>query len=107
MEAVMLDKSPSANDPSLLARFAAIVGDKYAITDPQAQLPYIVEMRDLYRGRTPLVLRPGSVAEVPGEFLKLADEYRDGRTRAAGRQYRARRWRHPAEQRDRAVGHEA
>ncbi len=73
MEAVMLDKSPSANDPSLLARFAAIVGDKYAITDPQAQLPYIVEMRDLYRGRTPLVLRPGSVAEV-SQILKLANE---------------------------------
>ena len=27
--------------PDLLARFAAIVGDKYAITDPQAQAPYL------------------------------------------------------------------
>ena len=48
----------------LLSRFAKIVGDKYAITDPQAQLPYLTEMRDLYRGRTPMVLRPGSVEEV-------------------------------------------
>jgi FAD/FMN-containing dehydrogenase len=69
----MLDKSPAAIDRSLLARFAAIVGDKYAITDPPAQAPYLVEMRDLYRGRSPMVLRPGSVAEVV-KILKLANE---------------------------------
>jgi FAD/FMN-containing dehydrogenase len=59
--------------PDLLARFAAIVGDKYAITDPQAQAPYLVEMRDMFHGRTPVVLRPGSVAEVSA-IVKLADE---------------------------------
>ena len=70
----MLDKppKPTGADPALLVRFAAIVGDKYAITDPQAQLPYLVEMRDLYRGRSPMVLRPGSVGEV-AELLKLAN----------------------------------
>ena len=70
----MLDKPPkqAETDPALLARFAAIVGEKHAITDPQAQLPYLVEMRDLYRGRSPMVLRPGSVAEV-AELLKLAN----------------------------------
>jgi len=68
----MLDKSPSA-PAALLARFAAIVGEKYAITDPQAQTPYVVEMRDLYRGHTPMVLRPGTVAEV-SQILKLANE---------------------------------
>jgi FAD/FMN-containing dehydrogenase len=72
-EPPMLDKSPSAPDTSLLARFAAIVGEKYALTDPQAQAPYVVEMRDLYRGRTPMVLRPGSVAEV-AQILKLAND---------------------------------
>jgi FAD/FMN-containing dehydrogenase len=56
----------------LLGRFTAIVGDKNAITDPQAQAPYLLEMRDMYRGRTPVVLRPGSVAEV-AEILKLAN----------------------------------
>ena len=45
-------------DPSLLARFAAIVGDKYAITDPQMQAPYVVELRDLFHGHTPLII-PG------------------------------------------------
>jgi FAD/FMN-containing dehydrogenase len=59
----------------LLSRFAAIVGEKYAITDKQAQEPYLVEMRDLYRGRTPVVLRPGSTEEVAA-ILKLANETR-------------------------------
>ncbi len=69
----MLDKSAAATAPSLLARFAAIVGEKYAITDPQMQAPYLVEMRDLYHGRTPMVLRPASTEEV-AEILKLANE---------------------------------
>ena len=69
----MLDKSTTAADPSLLARFAAIVGEKYAITDPQMQTPYLVEMRDMFRGHTPMVLRPASVAEVAA-ILKLANE---------------------------------
>jgi D-lactate dehydrogenase (cytochrome) len=57
----------------LLARFIGIVGQKYAVTDPMAQEPYLVEMRDLYHGRTPVVLRPGSVEEVAA-ILKLANE---------------------------------
>jgi len=61
--------------PDLLARFAAIVGDKYAITDADTQHPYLVEMRDLYVGHTPVVLRPGTVAEVSA-ILKLANETR-------------------------------
>jgi FAD/FMN-containing dehydrogenase len=59
--------------PELLKRFAAIVGEKYAITDPQVQKAYLVEMRDLWQGHTPLVLRPGSVAEVAA-IAKLANE---------------------------------
>jgi D-lactate dehydrogenase (cytochrome) len=57
----------------LLARFAAIVGERYAITDPVAQESYLVEMRDLYHGATPMVLRPGSTAEVSA-ILRLANE---------------------------------
>src|SRR5712692_1632629 len=68
----MLSKSPAVADPALLARFAAIVGEKNAITDPQAQAPYLVEMRDMFRGHTPMVLRPGSVAEVAA-IVKLAN----------------------------------
>jgi D-lactate dehydrogenase (cytochrome) len=69
----MLDKSQAAIASSLLARFAAIVGEKYAITDPRDQAPYLVEMRDMFRGHTPIVLRPASVAQV-AEILKLAGE---------------------------------
>jgi FAD/FMN-containing dehydrogenase len=73
----MLDKPDTtpakAISPELLARFAAIVGEKFAITDPQAQAPYLLEMRDLFRGHTPMVLRPGSVEEVSA-ILKLANE---------------------------------
>src|SRR5215475_139304 len=57
----------------LIARFAAIVGEKYAITDPAEQEPYLVEGRGLYRGSTPVVLRPSSVEEV-AEIVKLANE---------------------------------
>ena len=57
----------------LLAGFIGIVGDRHAITDPQAQAPYLLEMRDMFHGHTPVVLRPGTVAEVAG-ILKLANE---------------------------------
>jgi FAD/FMN-containing dehydrogenase len=59
--------------PELIARFRAIVGDKYAVTDAADIEPYVVEERDLYRGRSPLVLRPGSTAEVAA-ICKLATE---------------------------------
>jgi len=45
------------------------------VTDKQAQEPYLVEMRDLYHGHTPAVLRPGSAEEVAA-ILKLANETR-------------------------------
>ncbi len=60
-------------DTGLIARFAAIVGDRHAIRDEMDIAPYVTERRGLWPGRTPLVLRPGSVAEV-SEVLKLATE---------------------------------
>jgi FAD/FMN-containing dehydrogenase len=71
----MLDKPPTSTDPSLIGRFAAIVGEKYAITDPGQQTPYLVEMRNMFQGRTPVVLRPSGVAEVSA-IIKLANETR-------------------------------
>src|SRR5437763_8486744 len=59
--------------PGLLARFAAIVGVRHALTDPSEIAPYLTEERGLYQGRSPLVLRPGTVAEVSA-ILKLANE---------------------------------
>ncbi|MGB8305895.1 MAG: FAD-binding oxidoreductase [Pseudolabrys sp.] len=65
-----LRRAPS---PDLLLRFAAIVGDKYAITDPVVLEPFLVEGRGLYHGRSSMLLRPGSVGEVQA-ILKLASE---------------------------------
>src|ERR1700738_4306949 len=70
---LMLSPAPPALATVLLSRFAAIVGEKYAITDPQAQAPYLIEMRDMFHGHTPMVLRPGSVAEVAA-IVKLAND---------------------------------
>ena len=69
----MLSKAPASLDAALLARFAAIVGEKHAITDPQAQAPYLIELRDLFQGHTPVVLRPGTITEVV-QILRLASE---------------------------------
>jgi FAD/FMN-containing dehydrogenase len=59
--------------PDLLSRFAAIVGERNAVTEPDALERYITEERGIYRGRTPMVLRPGSVAEVSA-ILTLAND---------------------------------
>lgn len=51
-------------DAAILARIAAAVGPTGVLTDPAEQEPYLVEWRDLYRGKTPMVVRPASTAEV-------------------------------------------
>ncbi len=57
----------------LLGRFAAIVGDGHAVTDKADLAPHLVENRGLYRGRSPMLLKPGSTEEVAA-ILKLASE---------------------------------
>jgi FAD/FMN-containing dehydrogenase len=59
----------------LIARLTEIVGPNHALTDPDQQLPYLREWRDLYIGKSPLVLRPGSTEEV-SRVLALANEAR-------------------------------
>src|SRR5258708_5520641 len=61
--------------PELIARFRAIVGDKYAVTDAADIAPYVTEERDLFHGHSPLVLRPGSTAEVAA-ICGLATEHK-------------------------------
>jgi FAD/FMN-containing dehydrogenase len=63
----------NAPSPSVLDRFAGIVGPAYALSDPQAIEPFLIEPRDKFHGRSALVLKPGSVAEVAA-ILKLANE---------------------------------
>ncbi|WP_299867603.1 FAD-binding oxidoreductase [uncultured Hoeflea sp.] len=60
-------------DPSLIDRFAAITGEANALTDPSAIEPHLIELRGLYKGESPLVLRPANTDEVAA-ILKLAHE---------------------------------
>src|SRR3979411_1223129 len=61
--------------PELIAKFRSIVGEKYAVTDAADIAPYLTPERDLFHGRSPLVLRPGSTAEVAA-ICKLATQHR-------------------------------
>jgi FAD/FMN-containing dehydrogenase len=59
----------------VLAAFTAIVGEKYAVAPGPDQERFLREWRRLYQGKTPLVLRPGSVEEV-SRILALAHDTR-------------------------------
>lgn len=65
----------AAASPDLIGKFIEIVSPANAHTDADAIEPYVIEWRGLYRGKTPLVLAPGSVEEV-SQILKLANEHR-------------------------------
>ncbi len=68
---------------ALLVRFAEIVGQANALTRADDQAAYLREWRDLYVGRTPVVLRPGSTEEV-SRILALANEHGIGVVPQAG-----------------------
>lgn len=61
--------------PELIEKFRKIVGDRHAITDAADIEAYVTEERNLFHGRSPLVLRPGSTAEVSA-ICKLASEHK-------------------------------
>lgn len=60
--------------PELIEQFREIVGDRHAITDAADIEAYVTEERNLFHGRSPLVLRPGSTAEVSA-ICKLASAH--------------------------------
>ncbi|WP_160004965.1 FAD-binding oxidoreductase [Rhizobium sp. 18055] len=63
----------SSVSPDLLDRFAAIVGDKYALRGEADLAPHLIENRGLYRGASPMLLKPANVQEVSA-IMKLASE---------------------------------
>ncbi|CDZ69199.1 D-2-hydroxyglutarate dehydrogenase [Neorhizobium galegae bv. orientalis] len=63
----------SGPNPELLDRFAAIVGENHVLRDASDLAPHLVEGRGLYKGSSPMLLKPGSVEEVAA-ILKLASE---------------------------------
>ncbi|MET3599489.1 FAD-binding oxidoreductase [Martelella mangrovi] len=70
--------------PELIARFSQIVGPAHALTEAADIEPYLIENRGLYRGRTVLVLKPGSTEDVSA-ILKLASETKTPIVPAGGR----------------------
>jgi FAD/FMN-containing dehydrogenase len=47
-----------------IERIRSLVGDAGCLTAAEDIAPYVVDFRQIYRGRTPLVVRPASTAEV-------------------------------------------
>src|SRR3954464_13562756 len=74
---------PPPLSPELIARFKSIVGEKYAVTDAADIAPYVTEERDLFHGRSPLVLRGRCPAEV-SEICKLASAHKSARVPQGG-----------------------
>jgi len=58
-------------DEKLLTQFTAIVGEANVVSPTQDQTHYTHENRDIYIGKTPLVLKPASTGEVAA-IVKLA-----------------------------------
>jgi len=59
--------------PNILERLRDIVGPDGALEQPADVEPYLIDQRKLYRGKTPLVMRPNSTAQV-ASILKLCYE---------------------------------
>ncbi|OYW56471.1 MAG: hydroxyacid dehydrogenase [Hyphomicrobium sp. 32-62-53] len=74
----MLQPALNAPTPALLDALTRVVGPAHAVRagDP-AQGKYLREWRDRYVGASPLVVRPGSTAEV-AEILRLCHAARTG-----------------------------
>src|SRR5882757_1426467 len=70
----MTRQVPSA---SVLSQLRTIVGDAGYYDSPADIEPFLVDHRRLYRGATPLVLRPNTTAQV-SQILKLCNEQRIG-----------------------------
>ncbi|HKU69541.1 MAG TPA: FAD-binding oxidoreductase, partial [Burkholderiales bacterium] len=58
---------------TLIERLAATVGPQALITDARDMEPYVVDWRKIYRGASPVVVRPGSTAEVAA-VMKICSE---------------------------------
>src|SRR3546814_12435365 len=55
---------PAPPSDEVTAATRAVVGDRGIVTDAAELAPHLVEMRGLYRGATPMLVRPGSTEEV-------------------------------------------
>jgi FAD/FMN-containing dehydrogenase len=67
-------QQPSDQLNSFLAELASIVGAKAVLTRPDDLAPHLQEMRGLYRGEAPCVVKPGSTEEVAA-VVKLCAQH--------------------------------
>ena len=63
--------APPPLPPGFVEACAAVVGEANLATDPAAIEPYVTDFWRQHQGRTPLVVRPGSTAEVAA-LVRLA-----------------------------------
>ena len=70
-EAHRTDPLHSGPDATLIAALKAVVGDGGWLEDPADTAAYTNDWRKRWPGRTPVVLRPSSTAEV-AEIVRLA-----------------------------------
>ena len=62
--------TPAIVPQELLERIRALVGAKGFITDPEAMEPHLTERRQLYVGKTPVVVKPANAEQV-AEIVRL------------------------------------
>ncbi len=62
-------------DPAVVARLKETVGAKGFTEDPQDIAPHLLEWRGKYRGRSPLLLKPQTTAQV-SQILTICNETR-------------------------------
>ncbi len=58
------ERTPVGPDPQLAGLLAEVVGLAQVLADPDLVAPYATDWTGRFRGATPLVVRPGSTAEV-------------------------------------------
>src|SRR6267143_3284267 len=61
------------NTDDLIEALRERLGERGVLTDPADTAPYCEDWRRLYRGRTPAVLRPATVAEVAAAVRLCAE----------------------------------
>ena len=64
---------PRPPDAATLERLKTIVGPTGFSTDPDELAPHLVEWRNLYRGQTPLLLKPSTTTQVAAVVRACAD----------------------------------
>ena len=62
-------------DQSILDRIRAVVGDAGVITDENDKSPFLNDERGYYTGRSPMIVRPATTAEV-SEVVSICNETR-------------------------------